>query len=244
MEVGKYKFIPDRKTAVIATLIVLSLTSLGFWQVSRLNEKLGIENQINKKNSAEILDLNTDPLSDNTSDFKYRKVRVKGHFVSEGVTYIDNMAHNGDYGFYVYAPFKVEDSEKTILVNQGWIPYAGSRTNLPDVQFSTESQLIEGSIRIPSKRPFVPSSVDELKIRDKNLWLYMDLEKYAKEAPFQIYPFVIYQDSQDNSSFVREWPVFNSKAAMHMGYAIMWFSLAVIAFCIFVFGNLRKNGGE
>ncbi len=230
---------------IIAALMISILSSLGFWQVSRLNEKLGIENQINEKNSAEIIDLNTESLSNNNpGDYKYRKVQVKGNFVRTGITYIDNMAHDGDYGFYVYAPFKIENSEKTILVNQGWIPYAGSRTDLPDVQFSTDSQMIEGSIRIPSKRPFVPSSVDELNIKEKNLWLYMDLEKYAKEAPFQIYPFVIYMDPEEDVSYVRDWPEFNTKVAMHTGYAIMWFSLAMIAFFVFLSGNLRKNDGE
>ncbi len=241
MKTGHYKFNTDPKSLIIATMIIAVLISLGFWQVARRNEKLAIEQQIINKNSGEVVQLNeinsTDP-----RDLEYRKVQANGHFVQQGIVYIDNIPHQGRYGFNVYAPFKLKGKEVYLLVNLGWIANKNGRNFLPDFRMDEKEKTITGSIRLPPKRPFVASSTEQLKLKEKNLWLYMDLKKYANEAPFDIYPFVIYLDPEKGAEFIREWPVFNPKTAMHTGYAIMWFSLAFIALIIFIYTSSRKCG--
>lgn len=243
MKLGNYQFVPEAKTIVIAILFIFILSSLGMWQVSRRSEKLGIEKKINDHNAAAVIDLNKDKL-DVGKGLKYRKVKVTGVLSDKGITFIDNIRHGGKYGFYVYSPLKLDNSEKHILINHGWIPYQGSREDLPEVKLLEGVQAIEGTIQIPSKRPFVESSIDELDIEGKNLWLYMDVDKYASEAPFEIFPFVIYQAPDKEAKYIRDWPVFNAKVAMHTGYAIMWFSLAFIVFCIFIYSSFRKQDGD
>ncbi len=240
MKIDTDHFNLEIKTVVLALVIISLLTSLGFWQVSRRSEKLEIERQINEKNHAEIINLNELTRFD-IAELKYRKVKVRGHFERKGITYIDNVVHDGVYGFYVYVPFKLENNDQYVLVNRGWVPKKNRREPLPEINVSKEIQQIAGSLRMPSKRPFVPSSVEKLNVDEKNLWLYIDLEKYSEEAPFKIFPFVIYQAPEEGTDFIREWPVFNPKTVMHTGYAIMWFSLALIALITFIYMSFSKS---
>ena len=66
-------------------------------------------------------------------DVEYRPVRVRGEFLHENIVYIGpkTKIHNGNVdlfsppqenGYHVITPFKLENSEKRILVNRGWVP--------------------------------------------------------------------------------------------------------------------------
>ena len=66
------------------------------------------------------------------------------------------------------------------------------------------------------------------------LWPYIDLDELTKYAGGSIQPYVIRQDPGDLHGYVRVLPTVQSKSAMHIGYAVLWFGLAVGALAVYV----------
>ena len=56
-----------------------------------------------------------------------------------------------------------------------------------------------------------------------------------------VYPFIIRLDQQQPHGFLRDWPVVSMPPARHYGYAVQWFSMALVVFLIFISLNLKKK---
>lgn len=248
MEILGYQFKPTLLSIIVCFVMVAILSSLGFWQLQRADYKRSLLQEMSQQETQSEVDLNS-MIATNVElldeSLRYRKLEVNGRFLERGVVYTDNEMHERQAGFHVYVPFEVSGTEKMILVNLGWLPYAGSRETLPDFSLSGSEQVIRGFARIPSKRPVLESSTDPLSLDDTNLWLYMDLDKYRNEFDRDILPIALFAtetSDAETATFVREWPKFNPKTGMHIGYAIQWFGLALITFCIFLYTSLKKKG--
>ena len=140
------------------------------------------------------------------------------------------------------SPLKFGENGPYILVNRGWVAQGDSRQKLPRVDVPGGRIKLEGIVRTPSALPFVESSADSLKMDNRfNLWLYLDLEKYADESKLDILPFAMLQQSDSGDGLLREWPAYQARVAMHIGYALQWFAFAVIVTLIFA-GIGRRRG--
>ena len=232
-----------KKVEVLVFLaFFLLFAALGIWQVQRALEKRGIEMRINARSEAPAQSVDAAAKNWDPQQSEYRKVKVEGDFLTTGLNLIDNILVNGQPGYHVISPLKIGENGPYILVNRGWVAQGDSRQKLPRVDVPGGGIKLEGIVRTPSALPFVESSADSLKMDNRfNLWLYLDLEKYADESKLDILPFAMLQQSDSGDGLLREWPVYQARVAMHIGYALQWFAFAVIVTLIFA-GIGRRRG--
>lgn len=151
---GSYVLQPNIGAVGYGLLAVPVTTfALGCWQVQRRQWKLDLIEKMEQLTQADPIALPADLRELN--DLEYRRVRVRGQFIHEDELYIGPRTdvHKEKSGFLVVTPFKLEDSDMTILVNRGWV--ARNKINpatRPEGQASGPVELV-GIVRKTEKRP-------------------------------------------------------------------------------------------
>jgi cytochrome oxidase assembly protein ShyY1 len=107
----------------LATLLTLAATaSLGRWQLSRAAQKIALQADIEAQKLRPPLDQDEFLALGDPAPVLHRPVRLRGLWLAPQTVYLDNRQMHGLTGFYVLTPFALEGSERTVLVQRGWIP--------------------------------------------------------------------------------------------------------------------------
>lgn len=231
----RFRWIP-----FIATMIAVALgVSLGQWQTRRAAEKQAIEDKLVARQAAQPTDLNaTRPLS--IDDAEYRRVVVKGTFVSDWPLYLDNRPYNGTAGFYVMMPLKIAGADTHVLVARGWAKRdVADRARLPSI--ATPSGLVE--IEGIAKRN--PGRVLELgepqQLVPRAIVQNLDAGRLAQAANLSLQPFIVEQLTDTQDGLIRDWPRPSSGVDKHRGYAFQWYALAATALIFFLVTGFRRG---
>lgn len=213
-----------RKPELIPLLFIicatLVLSTLGVWQVQRLQWKNALTANIEKAQAEETLG----NLPENVDGLAYRNVILSGKFMNDKALRLVGRKENMRAGFFVLTPFVLEDDGRVILVNRGYAE-VGNENPVDGMQ------TIQGVLRPPrEKRPFAPENNIE-----KNLWFYEDIAAISGIIGKPLLPYVIEATGTDRQT---QPLVSDGKISMrndHLGYAITWFSLAIVGLVMFAF---------
>ncbi|MEI6414347.1 MAG: SURF1 family protein [Pseudomonadota bacterium] len=211
-------------------LVLPLLTGLGMWQLDRAEQKRDLSRLQWERST-----LPPQPLAGLVSDavaLRFRKLTARGVFEADQQIYIENRRENGRNGFHVITPLRLEGSEVRVLVNRGWIPPAANGE--PSAAPVTEDILtVTGDAYTPSAPFLILHDRNEAAHRGEKRWPYLTLERFAARVTYPIEPVVILEDPADPQGFVRHWSHESFNEDMHIGYAIMWFSFALMALAIY-----------
>lgn len=217
-----------RKPEIIPLLFIIAatalLTSLGVWQLVRLERK---EAMIARIEAAQALPPLT-TLPTDLADLEFRSVSLKGRFTEMPSFRAAGGKQGVGPGFFILTPFILPDG-RAILVNRGFLPN--------DQAAAAPPPRVEGVLRAPrGHRLFVPDNQPE-----KNIWLHEDLAAMSKQAAVTLLPLVIEATGERETG---HYPIpHHGKITLynnHLGYAITWFSLALIGLLMFVIYNNRR----
>jgi surfeit locus 1 family protein len=241
MLIGKYQFRP-KLWAIIFTLVILAIfIRLGFWQLDRADEKRAIQQQQQKLVAQGYLDLNGGRSAKEV--FEYQKAEVSGMFLTDRIIFLDNKPYNGIHGYHVLTPLKIKDTNEYILVNRGWVPMKTHRENLPGVETSDRLQHIKGMIKFPSSQFTLGDAINE-----NNQWpwriQWLEMDAIEKQLGVRLLPYILLQDSEANSEFIRDWKIVISPPEKNVSYAVQWFSFAFVLLIIFIVVNSKKIRSE
>ena len=126
--------------SVFVYFIILTLLSLGFWQIYRLNWKLELIEQI--ENS-----LKNDPVElSNIEKKNYLRINTSGDIDFDKQIYLYNLNDSGKPGFEVINPIKIGDIN--YLLNRGWIPF--EKKDLPEINLVDQNQIV-GTLMLQTK---------------------------------------------------------------------------------------------
>ena len=206
---------------IVATIVFL--TSLGFWQLDRANEKRAIEASIQKANTG-IVELISD--ENRLLEKEYYQVRLKGQYQSNKQFIYDNQIVDQVSGYYVLTPFKLESQPSTIIINRGFIPWNGDREKLADVSIKKTKSEIKVQISKPIKRIELKSS--EIGNNFPVLIQAVDLVKMSELAGIDFSSMVGLLDASMDDGFVRKWEPYTGSIEKHIGYAVQWFLMAIV----------------
>jgi surfeit locus 1 family protein len=211
---------------------------LGLWQYSKAELRKEIQSSYNASLDQDALMLPNN--LNNVDAWKYKKVKVKGHFETKYQILLDNQVEDNTAGFHVITPLKLEGRNDYVLINRGWVAGGNNHTDTPTISTPSESLEIIGLVWIPSKRIFTLES-DIEKNKWNTVWQHMDMDRYQKNVPIHILPLVIKLDAKSNAGgFVRNWQLPPSKIATNMGYAYQWFGFTIASILIFLFTSIKK----
>ncbi len=209
--------------SVFVYFIILTLLSLGFWQIYRLNWKLELIEQI--ENS-----LKNDPVELTIIEKKnYLRIKTSGDIDFDKQIYLYNLNDAGKPGFEVINPIKIGD--ENYLVNRGWIPF--EKKDLPEINLVDQNQIV-GTLMLQTK----PSTFKPENDIEKNYWFTLDREDILKFTGRNFSEYVIYLNGDYKIPKPR---VITAKISNnHKKYAITWFSMAISILLIYLYFR-KKN---
>jgi len=209
--------------SVFVYFIILTLLSLGFWQIYRLNWKLELIEQI--ENS-----LKNDPVElSNVEKKNYLRIKTSGDIDFDKQIYLYNLNDAGKPGFEVINPIKIGDDN--YLMNRGWIPF--EKKDLPEINLVDQNQIV-GTLMLQTK----PSTFKPENDIEKNYWFTLNREDISKFTGRNFSEYVIYLNGDYKIPKPR---VITAKISNnHKKYAITWFSMAISILLIYLYFR-KKN---
>ena len=209
--------------SVFVYFIILTLLSLGFWQIYRLNWKLELIEQIENSLKNEPVELS------NIEKKNYLRIKTSGDIDFDKQIYLYNLNDAGKPGFEVINPIKIGD--ENYLVNRGWIPF--EKKDLPEINLVDQNQIV-GTLMLQTK----PSTFKPENDIEKNYWFTLDREDILKFTGRNFSEYVIYLNGDYK---IPKPKVITAKISNnHKKYAITWFSMAISILLIYLYFR-KKN---
>lgn len=219
----------------------LLFLSLGAWQINRANEKQEfLDTEAKRVN--ETIQL-TPETSDDADTLRYKQTTVVGHYETTQQFLLDNQIDSGKAGYFVFTPFKLQNSNKAILVNRGWIPLVEPRATLPNVDFQAENETtLNGRINtFPSIGLKLEGANQPTKTTPSVVGV-MDSHVLAQQLGYELFNFQLELAPNSPNGFKREWAAAKiMQPQQHLAYALQWFGLALVLTIIFIKLGLKKN---
>ena len=224
------RFQPGWKMTLFTVVLLPTVVSLGFWQLSRGAQKRAMETDY-------LTQLTALPVAAAAIDgsVRFQRVRLKGRFGAE-IFLIDNQILQGRTGYWIVQVFD-DSSGSRFLTNRGFVAAPQLRAELPKLMTPTGTVELVGTVW-----PFTGL----IPVLDDDEWpagwpkrvQRMDVQRMAATvaaAPFE----VRLEPGQLGVENAAPFATVLSDAK-HLGYAATWFGLAVAlvaGFTIFGFKN-------
>lgn len=160
---------------------------------------------------------------------------IKGHFLNEHTFLLDNKSVNGKVGYAVITPFQTYD--RIFLVNRGFVAYK-SRNVVPEIPPVLGHQTIVGTKSFYELPVLLNQSLqDPIKERVQ----FIDTKSLSKKLNSDIRPETFDQQYGAGvlTSFPKTEPYINEHR--HLGYAIQWWILAIIAAVIWSISSVKRE---
>lgn len=208
----------------LAAFAAMALTAaLGVWQVGRAHEKEALAGRYDALAKAPPIDLGAEILNLPPA-LEFHPVNARGTWLPDQAVFLDNKVHQGRAGFHVIMPLRLEGSETHVLVNRGWLPATGDRSQLPQPRTAAGVVHVHGFLR---------SSPDRFKelsatYREGRIWENITVERYAAWSKLKLQPTILYQTDAVDDGLVRLWVRPDAGAERNFGYALQWFGLSAL----------------
>ena len=239
MQIGNKIFKPNLIPTIIFLLVLPILLRLGFWQLDRAEEKRGLITLFKQQNELGPL------LIKDTIEFdeklNYRTAKVTGKYNLEKQIFIDNKIHQGKTGVYVMTPFKLNNSEYSVLVNRGWVPMVIDRSSLPKIKTPTQTLKLNGKIKINAKKPFTVGDQFQSNQGWPALMQWINIAEIENKSGLKLLPYVFLLEEKEKSGYVRNWKPVVMQPEKSTSYAVQWFALALALTIIYIVVNLKNE---
>ena len=228
----KNKFKPGARITIFFVFFAILFFSLGVWQIERGQSKAGILNEFNDN-------LKKTPSNLDASSKKWDRVFVKGTWVNSKQILIDNIINRGIAGYKVITPLNIEGSDKTILVDRGWIKQNKYREVLPDISIEEKSETVSGILELPElglvlSNDLVTSEWPKIS-QSKNF------EILAEQFDMNLFPMILLADpiNQKSLEYIKITPT-NMTPTKHYGYSAQWFLMFIVLCAMYIWYGLNK----
>lgn len=190
MSALKFRF--SWKVSIICGLLAAGMICASFWQWRRHQGKLLIVDELNKRLNLPVTNISDllPEIESTPETTVFRRVRMSGEFDFEREIILRNRRYEASPGVFVLTPFKIDSTEKYILVSRGFIPLGVSE--------QTERKLFRHDKRAEfnaltkgtnTRRLFAPSDPPSGKDRPwVDAWLRVDIENIEKQMPYDLLP--------------------------------------------------------
>jgi len=208
--------------AVCIALVFGLLVNLGFWQMSRVQEKKQFEKMLSERakqpaKTLHSLDLNQAVLTG---------TRVKGRCapIKDRYLLLDNQLYQGKVAYLAYQ-LMICDKAHYLLMERGFVGAKAQRDQLPMIHWLTNAQYLEGRLYQRSDNPLSDDLLLEHTSppRIQNL----NFEQLAQHWQVNIMP-VAFQPQMQDWRYPQPWTPVPMGSVKHLGYAVQWFAMAAV----------------
>jgi cytochrome oxidase assembly protein ShyY1 len=210
---------------------MVAFAALGFWQLSRAQQKeqtlaaFAAAERAPARDLAELL-----RRAGNAPPDLPQRVVADGRY-DDGVTLLlDNQVLDGKAGVDVLTVFRPDDSGKAVLVDRGWLPLPPDRAQ-PRVSPAGGAHIrIEGTLRAPPSQGVRMGEADFVRGRAPPFLAYLDLDSLEHESGVGLVRAVLQLAPEAEHGFTRRWQALpgTMPPERHRAYAVQWFALALL----------------
>lgn len=210
---------PRRLIAFVALAVALAalFVRLGFWQLSRLDERRAFNAaRARPLSEAEV------PFDSLRDAEPYRRVRLAGTPDFDHEIALSGRSRNGSPGVHVVTPFRRAGNDTAVLVNRGWV-YAADAATADLTRWREDVREASGFTDTIASGSYAPERGRPRVTRR--------LTRGAVEAlvPYPVHPVMLVLQDSGGPTAPPRLPLPELSDGPHLGYAIQWFAFALTA---------------
>ena len=212
---------------LLALGLVVLFVNLGFWQLRRLDQRRDYVAEVQERALMDPVRLE-DALD---GEFlEYRTVAVTGEFDAGEEVLLRGRSLEGQPGYNVLTPLVLEDGS-AVLIERGWVSYGTETAPVVNAPPPAGEVVVTGRLREPGGRAegtFGPRDPAEGELEQT---YYVDVRRLQPQMPYELVPaYVELLDVEPPHPQTLPLPLPEPvlDEGPHLGYAIQWFSFAVI----------------
>lgn len=230
---------------ILAILVLLLLLRLGNWQLDRAQQKQDILNLQSARFNLPAVDIATIQFGD--ENLRYLPIKARGLLDTDRQILIDNQVKDGQVGYFVLTPLRLNASQ-SILLNRGWLPIAADRKTLPDVRLASRNVSIIGKLDHFPSVGLKLEGADILSDGWPSVTQLINIKNVSERLGYEILPYQLLLNSSEANGYDRDWLPMKMGPEKHHGYAFQWFALAtawvIIYFVLTIKLGRKKNGSS
>jgi surfeit locus 1 family protein len=204
---------------VVVLVLAALFIRLGFWQLSRFDEKRDRRDTASTRLSAAVADPND--LSPEEGEF--RRVRVAGVYDRFHQVEVRNRTQSGIAGRWVLTPVVPDAGGNAVVVNRGFVP---AREHVPPPPMGRV--IVEGILlRSQTRGSFGPKDPETGTLSVLNR---VDVARFDRQVPGDFYPLWLQLTAQTPPPIDLPLPLPPPEIGLgpHLPYAVQWFIFAAI----------------
>ena len=238
---GRRHFSPSPALTVLMLSLCVMFIALGRWQWRR-GHLHAAEHARFERGAREVLALGSRPLAQVPDD---QRVSLTGTYDPDHQFLLDNMSYRDLDGYQVLTPLE-RPGGQVVLIDRGWVPFLGSRANLPDISMKNAGPVtVSGRV---GNLPTAGLASGRAPPPDRGPWprvtSFPTMAQLGTVLGRPLEPHVILLDPQDPEGYVRDWHPPGIPAMQNFAYAFEWWCFAVAAVVIWVVLSTQKPGKE
>jgi surfeit locus 1 family protein len=245
----KYQFKLKWGFLIFCLVFFVICVSMGVWQLHRYSAK--------KNLLAQLTHLK---VSTNIHDVKpFQKIKIVGTYQNDL-----NILHHS-FRDEVLTPLKIKGEKKLLLVDRGWVetlrdgaPFETRLSVHPEERAQHASRRAQGERQL-KKVSGIQQITGDIKFLGGFQMVYgenlisrdpiiiiqkIDINDLSRITGQEFFPFIVRLDPKAPHGFKRDWPVPSATQVTperHLGYAVQWFSFALILWVGYFFFCLEKK---
>ncbi len=233
---GRRVFAPTPGFTLLAVALAALCVALGVWQWRRGSAREAAWQSF-ERGAAVLVELGDRPLTDVPL---FQRVRLRGRLDGAHQFLLDNRTHAGRAGYEVLTPLQ-RPAGVAVLVDRGWVPFTGTRAQLPDVRLPAADDIaLSGrSALLPSPGLAAGRAAPAPTGPWPKVTSYPDMPQLAQALGESLGARVLLLDPQAPLGFVRDWQAPGLPPLRHFSYALQWWSFALLALIIWALLSRR-----
>lgn len=228
---GRRRFAPSLGLTLLLLVLCGVFIALGRWQWRRGTVRAAEQARF-ERGARAVLALGSTPLA-HVPD--YQQVSFTGTYDSAHQFLIDNMSYRDLDGYQVLTPLARPGGE-VVLVDRGWVPFLGSRGDLPDIAVKSA-----GAVTVTGRVGELPAAglaFGRVPPPASGPWprvtSFPTLLQLSRVLGRPLAPHIILLDPRAPDGYVRDWQLPGIPAMQNFGYAFEWWCFAIAALVIWV----------
>ena len=202
---------------------------LGFWQLSRAEQKTALQQAI--EHQSQLPPLTLAQLESDPSAWTqiHRRVQLQGEWLNDQTVFLDNRAHHGRVGFWVMTPLRVQAGQ-VVWVQRGWVERDSlDPRKLPQLAPPVHGSPVHGRIAPPLSQIFELGSAQQ-GTNPSPIRANLDPAQMQSLVQDNVLALVV-QTGPEGDGLRRDWFQVGVSADKNRAYAFQWFALsALLAF--------------
>lgn len=230
------------------TLIILAgmafLSSLGIWQLNRLEERRLYNETLIARLEAEPVNIDSTQLPASLDLLEDRRALATGQYDYEHQISVKNQYLEGQLGVALVTPLLLEGEEVALLVNRGWVPHQVAEPALWAEYEEGGGGTLSGYIQLSQTLPDGTQSAIPEDLETG--WFRIDLGAIEEVLPYRVLPIVLQlapDPGERGDALPRRFePDLTVGEGNHLSYAIQWFIFALIGGVVYLSIVRREEG--